>query len=849
MKLQEHDYGFEAVLPENRTPFKIKTSAKLFDILSSGIYKDKILAVIRELSCNAYDAHICAKKKDTPFKVRLPTRLDPTFYVEDEGTGIDPERITDIYWTYGESSKTDSNDQIGALGLGSKSPFAYTKSSFVVKNRYQGAEYTYLCFINEDGMPDGSCVSEEPTDKPSGVTVEFAVRPDDIYAFHDRTDRFFKRWAAVKPIFVDHKIEEVLKTKIIKVIEGTDWYLEKTDRNQYSDHQGAVALQGNVPYPIEVSSIPQMPKELKIIASNPFIVTFDMGEINFASSREALQYDERTCANIIARLQEVRQEIETSFTAKIFKKGMTQLEFITNFRKTFHEFTTTIKYDGGYGVDTDAWYINMLLGKKKTEAVSYAGAIYPIEDLISGTLKFRSEGHQAFGIFKAAQRSTRSARTFMKQFSMVRYIARTDIDGVLIHPTWNVGSTIKSGEKLDFEWKNAAIPKRAELTDYFRVLKIADKFDVISKNTLPIDEANITFFVNDVGNAGEARYRAFINRINNQAFFVNFDARVSSVDVVTEELKELIKNGMSGAKIELVSSQPDYRPSIEKEKIEAGTMRVKLRNILFEKNDSDTQVADGNINVKVKDIARIAVAEEVLKIADLQAEPFVLYVVKRRSPTALYDDVNSHQDSIIENKQVISLAAKYLLSDAITEIPSDTKRPNAPATVSGIRLLVLNEGQIEWLKKRKVVLVGLRTLIAERIAAMETAELFREKIERASALKRIGNIANMYDAVSGKPAKRDRLTYAPGSSSFFKELFAEYTVLNAKNNSLAEQYAKLKIFEAVKGAKSLGTAITEDLNNRLNKTYPMLRMINLFRFTAEGDLGIIIDYIEQMDAI
>ena len=847
MKLQEHDYGFEAVLPENRTPFKIKTSAKLFDILSSGIYKDKILAVIRELSCNAYDAHVVAKKTHVPFKLRLPTRLDPTFYVEDEGTGIDPERITDIYWTYGESSKTNSNDQIGALGLGSKSPFAYTKSSFVVKNRYNGIEYTYLCFINEDGMPDGSKVSEEPTDKNSGVTVEFAVRPEDIHAFYDRTDRFFKRWAATMPIFVDQSRDEVIKTKPVKVISGTDWYLEATDRNAYSDHNGAVAMQGNVPYPIEVGSIPKLPKELAIIASNPFIVTFDMGEVNFASSREALQYDERTCTNIIARLDEVRQELGKSFTDKVFAKGMTQLAFITNFRRTFREFTSTIKYDAGYGVDTDSWYIDLLLAKKKTDRVTYDGSSYQIIELIDGKISFNVTGHQAFGIFKMDRRNTRSARMFMRQYSTLRYTPNQDVQGILINPTWNTTAIIKEGDTLTFEWRNAAIPKRAEMTQFYRVLQNVELFDAETFHNIPVPGDKVTFYVNDCGSAGEGRYKCLAERTTDAAYFINFDAKVTSVDVVVDQLTKLIESGLKGANIVLISAEPDYRPAVEKEKIEQGTMRVKSMTFVFENHDSSISVAD-NVRVKAKEVDFTQKTESIVKIADLQAEPTVLYLVKRRSPTSLYDDVNSHSESIFtDRKTILSLAVKYLLTDMIVPYVSkgSDKRYEGRDT---LKVLIVNEGQIDWLKKRKVNVRSLKEVVTERIVAMETAEKFHEAVEHETALKHVSSIANMYSAVQERPAKRDRLTFVPGSDSIFKQIFAEYVAVKANNSALAEQYAKVKIFEAVKGSGSIGADKSEDLANKIAKKYPLLRMLNVSQYMSAPDLGLVIDYIEQMDA-
>ena len=106
--------------------FRIRNSAKAFNILSSGLYANKIRAIIRELSCNAVDSHVAAGKQDTPFDVHLPNQLDPTFRIRDYGTGLTHDQVLNIYTTYFESTKTESNQFIGALGLGSKSPFSYT---------------------------------------------------------------------------------------------------------------------------------------------------------------------------------------------------------------------------------------------------------------------------------------------------------------------------------------------------------------------------------------------------------------------------------------------------------------------------------------------------------------------------------------------------------------------------------------------------------------------------------------------------------------------------------------------------------------------------------------------------
>ena len=127
--------------------FRIRNSAKAFSILSSGLYANKIRAIIRELSCNAVDAHKAAGTTDVPFEVHLPTALEPFFYIRDFGIGLNHDQVTNIYTTYFESTKTASNDFIGALGLGSKSPFSYTEN-FTVTAIKDGRKGLYTAFIN-----------------------------------------------------------------------------------------------------------------------------------------------------------------------------------------------------------------------------------------------------------------------------------------------------------------------------------------------------------------------------------------------------------------------------------------------------------------------------------------------------------------------------------------------------------------------------------------------------------------------------------------------------------------------------------------------------------------------------
>ena len=144
--------------------FSIEASAKAFFILSDGLYSNKVKAVIRELSTNAYDSHVDAGVADKPFDVHLPSRLDPTFYVRDYGTSMTHSECMELYTTYFRSTRNDSNDAVGCLGLGSKAPFAYC-DQFTVDAYLDGEARVYTAYKDEGGSPVFSLLDQRPTNE------------------------------------------------------------------------------------------------------------------------------------------------------------------------------------------------------------------------------------------------------------------------------------------------------------------------------------------------------------------------------------------------------------------------------------------------------------------------------------------------------------------------------------------------------------------------------------------------------------------------------------------------------------------------------------------------------------
>lgn len=208
--------------------FSIEASAKAFFILSDGLYSNKIKAVIRELSTNAYDSHVDAGVADKPFDVHLPTRLEPTFYVRDYGTSMTHEDCMQLYTTYFRSTRNQSNDAVGCLGLGSKAPFAYC-SQFTVEAYLDGTRRVYTAYQGEDGSPVFSLMDESPTDELNGIKVSLSVKKEDVWDFEQEAEKIYK-FFKVRP---NQLGEEVSFEDGDILLTGDGWEFEE---GSYDNH-------------------------------------------------------------------------------------------------------------------------------------------------------------------------------------------------------------------------------------------------------------------------------------------------------------------------------------------------------------------------------------------------------------------------------------------------------------------------------------------------------------------------------------------------------------------------------------------------------------------------------------
>ena len=318
MKIADKDYQVYRGQEGTENTFRINASAKAFEILSSGLYSDKISAIIRELSCNSADSHVMAKN-DNPFDIHLPNQMEPNFSIRDYGVALSDEEVDTIYTTYFESDKTHTNDLTGCLGLGSKSPFSYT-DNFTVTSFLNGVKNVFNAFINESGIPTITKLHSESTDEPNGLEVNFAVKGKDHDEFEEKAAKILK-WFKVKPNvsgasnFEFQEDDEYL-------LEGDGYKITKSSR-QYRDCASYV-LMGNVAYPLHLSDLgsnagAKLDDAEKKLIQHGVELFVPLGSCDVSASREKLGYTKLTVTSIKEVLKKVIKDLYQQVNDKITK--------------------------------------------------------------------------------------------------------------------------------------------------------------------------------------------------------------------------------------------------------------------------------------------------------------------------------------------------------------------------------------------------------------------------------------------------------------------------------------------------------------------------------------------------
>jgi len=275
-------------------------------------YSDPITAVLREYAVNGYDAHVEAGTASRPISVTLPTKLEPHLSIRDYGNGLTPEQIENLFCSYGASSKRDSNDYTGCLGIGCKSAFAVT-DSFTVTTFHGGKARTYNCYLDESEVGKAALLSEKKFTE-TGVLVQIPIKREDIDALHAKAAKVF-RYFKTKPI-VENLSKDWLPTmeRPRYGYSGKDWRIV-LGRNDEESTDSRVVM-GNIAYPIDME---QLSESSQKFLQQDIEIDFNLGELDIAPSREELKYNARTKKALNDRIERLVKEIAENAAIDIGK--------------------------------------------------------------------------------------------------------------------------------------------------------------------------------------------------------------------------------------------------------------------------------------------------------------------------------------------------------------------------------------------------------------------------------------------------------------------------------------------------------------------------------------------------
>ena len=295
--------------------FTVKAGAHMMSILS-GLYKNPLEAIVREYLSNMNDAYVALRKADpkavfiAPL-MRVPTRLSPTLEFQDFGIGMDYEMVWEVYSQYGNSTKTENDDEVGGFGLGSKTAFCYNNGSpwniTAVKN---GVRNRFMAFVGEDGIPQLTHISEEATTDHSGVTVSIPIRHQDVDGVIAACHKYAKYFPMELTVEGLDKPIEPLKY----AYKGADWGMS-LGKEHYGYRGGLTAVVGNVPYKVQsydgYGSDASALRLGQVIVGNEWTIHLPIGSVDIVPSRDDLKYSDRTKATITAAVDRVIKEFQT----------------------------------------------------------------------------------------------------------------------------------------------------------------------------------------------------------------------------------------------------------------------------------------------------------------------------------------------------------------------------------------------------------------------------------------------------------------------------------------------------------------------------------------------------------
>lgn len=424
MKLETKEASVVSNVPSDDVT-KMSISAEgVSHIMSSltNLYNDPMLAVVREYYSNAIDSHIEAGQT-APVEITLPSRSAPSYIVQDYGIGMSEDDIRNIYAQYGASTKRNTNDAIGAFGLGCKSALAIT-NQFTLISVKNGRKITVHIARTEEGTNDVSIINKLDTDESNGVRVVIPV--GDVYSFTNTAQDFFS-YVNPDTVLVNgrHPESELDKAKKIET-DHDDFGIYMAENGRLYSGTSQIIM-GGIPYQLDRTAINESFSRLGIsvpygLQRTHVYFTVEIGAVDLSPSREGIRFTAKTKELLdqmvsvyyetikVTAQKEIDAEDDRGVVPSLISQWSNKLGVSLQWRgedvpqrieykpaKDSEKFFHTVDRDGDYAAHNTEYYISVgksyifVSGLKNSEykkASRYLGPFLSARNQFSGYFAF-----------------------------------------------------------------------------------------------------------------------------------------------------------------------------------------------------------------------------------------------------------------------------------------------------------------------------------------------------------------------------------------------------------------------------------------------------------------------------
>lgn len=295
-------------IQEYQTFIDSKNIKYIITLLSSNLYANPEESFIRETISNAWDSHIAAGTRDTPIIIKYDS-IQNSIIIRDFGTGLSPEQFQEIYCSFGNSTKRESNEYIGYFGIGR---FACLACSDIVSitSYYNNKKYLYV-MEKVDNEIKIHLLNVENTIEKNGLEIEIKNIKDK-----KKYEDAIKKVSFFPNVYIKgFEIDEQFNNNKIKHYKN----FAVSILNFFSYHDIPILL-GNVLYNIKIEILTKENQNflLQHCMYAHLVFTFNIGEINVTPNREDIIYNENSIDLINKKINAAKEEITNIILAKTY---------------------------------------------------------------------------------------------------------------------------------------------------------------------------------------------------------------------------------------------------------------------------------------------------------------------------------------------------------------------------------------------------------------------------------------------------------------------------------------------------------------------------------------------------